>query len=323
MRGIVKRVLQIVVGKLFFLPFYAARNSWAVWYYVLNKKGRNLHRTCNDALNAVEKRVADDLSRDGIALVHIDELFPETSVFRDLKAYTDKILPSARVMEEKDFNLELWPENGTLDFQNPFVRFALDDRILKIAGAYLGVWGKMFYYSLWLTRVIPKDSPRFRSQNWHRDPDDKRMCKMFLYLKDIDNNSGPFQYIKGSQCGGRWSHVAPQRPPKGSYPPQGEVERSVAPEDITVCTGQAGTIIFADTAGLHRGGYATESERLMSTAEYSSNATFRPPRFTLPKNFNALQATLSPRAKYALDRRLGVVAIFNRLSDLSRRYDLY
>ena len=39
----------------------------------------------------------------------------------------------------------------------------------------------------------------------------------------------------------------------------------VPKNDIRVCTGRAGTVVFCDTTTLHRGGYATKSERTMFT----------------------------------------------------------
>lgn len=319
----IKKIARIFLGKLFFRPYYALRTSWPVWFYLLNSEGRRFYSDQDKVLDAVEKRMADDLRRDGIAIVHIDEIFTDRRIFPILKKYTDMLLPRAHTMVEKDFNLEFWKETDALDFQNPFLGLALEEKVLRMAAAYLGVLPKLFYYSLWLTRPVPKDSPRVRSQNWHRDPDDKRMCKMFLYLNDIDEKRGPFNYIKGSQYGGRWAHIYPQRPPRGSYPPPGEVERLVSPEDIKACMGRAGTVIFADTAGLHRGGYAIEGERIMFTAEYSSKATFRPPRYRVPDNLDKITKDFPNLARYAMTHKKDLVRVLNRLSDFSRRYELY
>ena len=34
--------------------------------------------------------------------------------------------------------------------------------------------------------------------NFHRDPDDVKLTKIFFYLNDVSINNGPFQFIKTS-----------------------------------------------------------------------------------------------------------------------------
>jgi hypothetical protein len=55
-----------------------------------------------------------------------------------------------------------------------------------------------------------------------------------------------------------------------------EVERRVPAGQITVATGQAGTLVFADTRGLHKGGLARDRDRLLAQVMYASPACFRP-----------------------------------------------
>jgi hypothetical protein len=130
-----------------------------------------------------------------------------------------------------------------------------------------------FYYAtLNITDPIGEDPPR-DSMLWHRDPEDKRMCKMFIYLTDVDENSGPFIYVKQSTYGRKYGSYLPQRPPKGYYPVEGAVEKKVEGNDITVCTGKAGTVVFADTSGLHKGGYAKLNKRVMFTAGYCTRVS--------------------------------------------------
>jgi hypothetical protein len=54
-----------------------------------------------------------------------------------------------------------------------------------------------------------------------------------------------------------------------------EVMRSVPREDITTFTAPRGTLIFCNTSGLHRGGFATARPRVLATATYCSPASLR------------------------------------------------
>jgi hypothetical protein len=59
--------------------------------------------------------------------------------------------------------------------------------------------------------------------------------------------------------------------PYGVYPPREAVEAQFTPAQRKVCTGAAGTLILADTSGLHRGGHAAQRPRLLFHAIYASD----------------------------------------------------
>jgi hypothetical protein len=132
------------------------------------------------------------------------------------------------------------------------------------------MWRKLKYMTLNETIPVGDEAPQ-HSQKWHRDPEEKRQMKTFIYLNDVDSETGPFTYVKRSQFGSPiYGNLFPQELPLGVYPPDGAVEKAVAAEDIISATGKAGTLIFCDTAGLHRGGYAKSKSRMMFTGFYPS-----------------------------------------------------
>jgi hypothetical protein len=244
-------------------------------------------------------------------------------MLQKLVAYADHLMPQAKVRTGKPFLKALWEEDMTLELSNPFMRLALSDEVLSVINGYMGMLAKFFFSALDLTLTVPENAERLRSQNWHRDPDDKKMVKMFLYLSDVDEGSGPFTYIHGSHFGGKWERVFPQDPPKGSYPETEEVTRRIPQEDVFIATGKAGSVIFADTAGLHRGGYAHTRERLMFTAEYSSKATLRPIRYRLGARLTEELGDFSPAARYAVSKNFGWFAPLNALSFMAIKYGIY
>lgn len=303
--------------------YHALRNVWPFWFWILNYQARSHFSRHRPTLNALQQRITSSLIKDGIASVHISELFPDTpDLFAKLSAYTDKLWNDPKVQQEeipaklaaiKDgkrsksekyffvFLLSGGDEAQALDLADPFMRFNMNPRITDVVASYLGMSPKFHSYSLRSTLTVPAGSPPLLSQKWHRDPDDKKMCKVFLYLTDVtDEGAGPFMYVKGSQYGGKWRHKFPQRPPVGVYPPPGAVEQAIPKEDIKICTAPAGTIIFADTSGLHRGGYSTTARRVMSFADFTSPATIQKPIY-LPPSEDQLRK-LSPIASYALKR---------------------
>jgi hypothetical protein len=145
--------------------------------------------------------------------------------------------------------------------------------MLDIANSYLGLWSKLEYVDMWYSVPQPEEAARVASQRWHRDFNDKHLLKAFLYLVDVDEGTGPFQYVSGSATGGRYSDAWPWRPLGENYPPEDELETRVPAEERHIFTGPAGTLLFCNTSGFHRGGFATERARVLATATYSSPAS--------------------------------------------------
>ncbi len=235
-----------------------------------------------------EKEILGSLKNDGIAVVEFEKLFSQER-FQTLKKYvldrrnsteTEKKISSRKQTPEsrgdKYYNIDLWPSPKFLELESPLIQFFLDQQILKIANCYLNLYSRFRGWNLWASMPVPENLPEHASQNWHRDPEDKKMLKVFVYYNDVDLETGPFTYVKKSHYGGKWRSVFPQIPPIGFYPPRGAVEKTVDLKDIFQATGKAGTIIFCDTSGLHKGGYCKKHERLMSQSIYGSSASLEP-----------------------------------------------
>ena len=136
------------------------------------------------------------------------------------------------------------------------------------------MWSKLEYVDVWYSVPQPEAAERISSQRWHRDYNDKHLLKVFLYLVDVDESMGPFQYVAGQPARrpvrGRVGLAAarPELPDRGGA----RVPRSRRRRCKTF-TGPAGTLLFCNTAGFHRGGFSTTKPRVLATATYSSPAS--------------------------------------------------
>ena len=286
-------------------PYCTVRHLWPVWYHISNKKSKQLFKQRTPDLNDVQKRIVSDFKHSGVAISHLDELFPEQHFLPMLQKHMQERLASAEIKSGKQFLRYLWDAVPQLDFNNPFIAIALDKRMLDIINSYLGLWAKFYFFTLNITDPVAAGVKPVQSQRWHRDPEDKRIPKIFIYLNDVDKDAGPFMCVKESHYGGKWRSLFPQRPPHGSRAPYGRVEEIVPTSDIKVCTGRAGTIVFFDTSGLHQGGYATKKERIMFTGVYASGASYKYTKqrgFRYPEDFSEklAAATLCDEAHYAV-----------------------
>ncbi len=268
-----------------------------------------MFRAHRSVLSPVQKRIARDLRQDGIAVAHLDEFFARPDMRARFDAYVRERMAHAEVKTHKKFLRNLLDAIPTIDNKNPFIFFALSDHILATVNEYMQMCAYFYYLTLNITSPVPAGTEAVQSQRWHSDPEDKKMCKVFLYLTDVDEGSGPFTYVRGTHYGGRWRHLFHENLPHGCLPPTRPIEELVPASDIIRFTGKAGTIIFCDTSGYHRGGYATTNERMMLTLGYCSAAGPYPVRFRLSQGFDREldRMGLSAAARYALSFSRGPV----------------
>ena len=134
-----------------------------------------------------------------------------------------------------------------------------DPEVLSLAGAYLGCCPTLS--SVGLRWSFPSRSKAADVQRFHRDPDDWRFVKLFVYLTDVDENSGPHVYVQGSH---RSDLQMRARPYDLAY-----IEGKYGKSAATAVLGQKGTAFMADTLGIHMGRPPVDRPRLMLIAQYS------------------------------------------------------
>lgn len=296
--------------------YYRTRSMWLVWRF-LNRTGRRLYREPAPLLSPAESKLVASLRERGIAVAHVSELFPTPAIFEELRRLaigrweSPAVRETVREREEvfarggkpkirKPFLINLWDGPAMLDLAHPFIRFSLSQPILRVVNAYLGMFSKFRFWHLETTLPLPPSLRATASQRWHRDPEDRKLVKVFLYLNDVDESGGPFTYLQYSHHGGKWRKLFPQSPPRGTRPMPPDAEYFVPREDVITCAGRAGTVIFCDTSGLHKGGLAVEQPRIMYTSVHTSSASVWPIRYTYPPDFKP-PADLSPAARFAIE----------------------
>ncbi|HNU09408.1 MAG TPA: phytanoyl-CoA dioxygenase family protein, partial [Pyrinomonadaceae bacterium] len=234
-----------------------------------------------------ETAILRSLETDGIAVTTIQDLLGEDHRYESLVSETAALL-DARAGEidelrlaanddlsigKKTFNLELFGSEFSVDSADAFLRFALNEGFLRIANAYLKMTAKLRYYNVWLT-FASSGSAR-ESQLWHFDREDRCILKMFLYLDEVDQGTGPFTYAPGTHLRGKDRGVRPEFFIEGGVRRTSDAQMgAVIPEERWIRgTGRRGTLIFADTRGYHKGGEARTKDRLMFTCMYTSPAS--------------------------------------------------
>jgi hypothetical protein len=302
---------------------FAARQSYRVHEQVLsNPASRRKFAEHMPALDAHQQHVVSGLEGQGYAIVQLADLFPtmDADLWSMLKGEAVSFV--ARVEAEREKRLATEREKGrtkglgkgdyiirrlgkevpTLPGDDPWLRLGIADEMLDVVNSYCGLWAKLTYVDLWYTPPATPGVERVSSQRWHRDYNDERLVKVFIYLDDVDENTGPLEYVPDSTLGGTYSNEWPWKPVGNDlYPPQDEFDERVPQSARLTLTAPEGSMIFCNTSGFHRGGYVTgDRPRVMAVYNYSSPASLA--ALTL-RNFGAdiSRDVLSEQAAFALD----------------------
>jgi hypothetical protein len=189
----------------------------------------------------------------------------------DLLEGTDELIEFASDWRQsswvKQRELE-WQAGCEPEYKKPQIIFYSNDhRTFDPAGKIIADYGlkvrelmmKMYGVNLMLTAsnlwlyMSPKDNEQRHSQMWHRDPPvgNRMPLKVFLWCHEVKQENGPFQYILQTRPTEKyWSEVGRV----DAYPPEEDINKSVAPEDIVTCTTSGVVLTAVETIGLHRGG---------------------------------------------------------------------
>lgn len=240
-------------------------------------------------LTAEGTRVLDELNQTGIAITSAQALLGYESYYSELKQTIGTLgeelseeiaVARARAADpdiQKAFKISYVVGRRKLHADDVFVRFALQRPIVQVANAYFGMLTHLRFINVWHT--FATQSPPRDSQLWHRDRDDHHIIKVFVYLSDVDEDSGPFTYAPCSHPKGVVRDEARHRIERVDGPRRtvdADMNEIVPRERWVKATGPAGTIVFADTRGYHCGGRARKRDRIMYIGMFASSASAKP-----------------------------------------------
>jgi hypothetical protein len=253
-----------------------------------NRASRRRYAQTPPVLDDVQQGVLERLREEGYASLPLSELIPDPAVWQELEADAQRFVAETeagldregeggesglRRRAGKEFLVRKYSWGVQLGLDDPWLQLGINPRLLDLANAYLQMWSKLEYVDVWYTAPAGSDDRR-ASQRWHRDFNDRHLLKAFLYLVDVDEHTGPFEYVPRSAPGGELDRLWPWRPLGENYPPEDEFAERVNGRSVTF-TAPKGTIIFCNTSGFHRGGFATGKPRVLATLTWDSPASLK------------------------------------------------
>jgi hypothetical protein len=252
----------------------------AMWSYALQRlcTWYPLRRVLSSAVAAMrpshstDKRteaaeLAHTLYRHGIAML---PSFVSAEVIERIKVH----LRGARLNERfppcrKNFTFESVPENvHVAEYDTDYilrcpdvVALANHPSLVGAAARYLHCKPTISNISIWWS--LPAGGAPQEAENYHRDVDEWRFVKFFLYMTDVDDSGGPHCFVRGSHRSSRFLWIRRIR--------DEEIIRVFSPNDRLKITGRTGDAFLEDTFGLHKGQPPTGRPRLLLQVEYSIN----------------------------------------------------
>lgn len=138
-------------------------------------------------------------------------------------------------------------------------------RFKKLGERYIGV--PLDNYFVLGARISPRVGGVGSGGGWHRDSAFTHQFKVIIYLSDVTSSNGPFQYLEKS-------HRFFERIKFGSLRerrfPNLSDER-LRRYKLNECLGKAGTTLFVDTKGIHRGKPIVDGSRYALTIYFFEN----------------------------------------------------
>lgn len=131
--------------------------------------------------------------------------------------------------------------------------------ILEIVAAFLGCKPTIGYMATWWS--YPTELGAQQAENFHRDVDDFRFVKLFMYLTDVGEENGPHKYVLHSAQSNALSQIRRFE--------DDEVADVFGGQNIVTMTAKAGEMFLENTYGIHKGQPVKDGRRLLFQVVYS------------------------------------------------------
>lgn len=158
------------------------------------------------------------------------------------------------------------------------MKLATHPQILAVARDHLGVAPTIVEMNAWWT--TPSSADDYGAHIFHRDRDDFRACKLFLYLTDVSSDDGPHMFARNTHDPAFIKSMLAQRGAGPEVVPQffsGDMRHAAAEvtqifaEQILEFVGPTGTCFLENTYGFHRGKNPTGKRRGLFQVLYALN----------------------------------------------------
>ena len=233
------------------------------------KHSRNL-----PALEGSDRHILNALKKDGVCVTTLADLgFHSSSEL--LKAAHHQLSQMENL--NNDHIEQKLPQIYTVTGLPEFYAWGIEKRLLNIIENYIGL--PIAFHGVHLRKDF-NNKHQFGTLLWHSDAEDRRIIKIIIYLNDVEEKTGPFEYIPRSLTplfSWNYFQLYYKLWKSGYMGIDDEEVKPVIPKSAwKSCPGPAGTVILVDTKNtLHHGTVRTEDRTTLFLC-YTTNPPERP-----------------------------------------------
>ncbi|NWF61681.1 MAG: phytanoyl-CoA dioxygenase family protein [Fischerella sp.] len=246
-----------------------ALNSEIDYKFALWKHTKNL-----PAIAERDRVIVDALKREGVYVTTLADLGLDSTT-NLLNAARNQLSTMAAVQNSQI--AQRLPQIYTVTDLPEFFTWGSEQKLLNIVENYIGL--PVAFQGVHLRKDFPNEN-QFGTLLWHKDSEDRRMVKVIIYLTDVEEKHGPFEYVPLSLTplhSLNYYRIYYKLWQSGYLGINDEQLQEIIPKSAwKSCPGPAGTVIFADPkTALHHGTLRTE-ERSALFFVYTANPPKRP-----------------------------------------------
>ena len=244
--------------------------------------------------NAFTDEAIASLRSEGVYVTTVERLLGvEATAYREAMAKAVALLhptgePARATWYPRGASTDLAP--GDLLAQLPALfLFGLSTPVLAIAEQYLRL--PVAYHGAVLRHSLV-DGNEVGPRLWHRDGEDCHVLRSVVYLNDVDEDGGPFEYVP------RWA-VDAKALSRAGQRTDAEMAALVPRERWKRCVGPAGTVVLADSARVfHHESLQRQAERSVVMMGHASrrpmNRELAESHFPVHQHLPALASITQP-----------------------------
>ncbi|AFY31069.1 hypothetical protein [Calothrix sp. PCC 7507] len=257
MSTIIKKVQNQFLRNIYNMPFWQHQAELEYQTAVAQ------HIPNLPVLSTTDMNLVETIKNEGVAITSLAdlEIASTPDMFQSAKNLMPKIPPS--ITGNKNEFVVHASSQQIMEHPEIFL-WGIEPRLINIVETYLGL--PVAYHGAYFRRDIANQVER-KSRLWHIDKEDRKVLKIFIYLHDMTEDTGPFQYISQSVT----TTVADTLKYNHGYIQDATMQKFISPPHCQSCLGSAGTVVFAATGSIfHRGKPPVARDRFTIFFDYTS-----------------------------------------------------
>lgn len=224
------------------------------------------------------RQIAEELEQNGM---YIFENILDGNTVKAIEEFARKE-PVSYLMVDKTNDIGYSKDKIIVDTENPvspryqfgfdqimkckeLESLVFDQSLLAVAQEYLKCSPVLDLVAFWWSLPYQGKGKSEAAQMYHFDMDRIKFIKFFFYVTDVDTDTGPHCYVKGSH------KRLPSSLLKDGRIEDAEIEKVFSKNNMIEICGRKGTIMAVDTRGLHKGKPLNRGYRLLFQIEMANS----------------------------------------------------